>query len=212
MRSRSFFRRALALSPEDAEGPQQHLLPRPCTIPTGRHRAQEILDEVRAYARRHAEPLAGGIAPHRVRPLAGRRLRIGYGSADFREHPVVRFLEPTLAAHDHQRFEIVCYSDVPRPDSTTRRAFRATPSDHWRSLRGFSPTRQAAELIRARDGIDLLVDLAGSAPPGTGCWRSRASFGGRCQVLLPGVPGHDWPGGHGLLPHRRSCRSPGPGG
>ncbi|HWE39043.1 MAG TPA: tetratricopeptide repeat protein, partial [Isosphaeraceae bacterium] len=150
----AFFRRALALRPEDAKVHSNLLLAlqyRPGTEP------QEILHEARAYARRHAEPLAGAIAPQRVRPLAGRRLRIGYVSADFREHPVARFLEPILAAHDHQHFEIVCYSDVPRPDTATGRL--QGYADHWRSLVGLSDA-EAAEKILA-DGIDLLVDLAG---------------------------------------------------
>ena len=150
----AFFRRALALSPQDARVHSNLLLAlqyRPGIAP------RETLDEARAYARRHAEPLASAIAPHRVRPLAGRRLRIGYVSADFREHPVVRFVEPILAAHDHQHFEVVCYSDVPRPDTATGRL--QGYADHWRSLVGLSDA-EAAELIRA-DGIDLLVDLAG---------------------------------------------------
>jgi predicted O-linked N-acetylglucosamine transferase (SPINDLY family) len=150
----AFFRRALALRPEDAKVHSNLLLAlqyRPGTEP------QEILHEARAYARRHAEPLAGAIAPQRARPLAGRRPRIGYVSADFREHPVARFLEPILAAHDHQHIEIVCYSDVPRPDTVTGRL--RGYADHWRSLVGLSDA-EAAEKIRA-DEIDLLVDLAG---------------------------------------------------
>jgi protein O-GlcNAc transferase len=117
----------------------------------------EILAEAHRYTQRHVAPLAGTIKPHPVHPPEGRRLRIGYVSADFREHPVAYFLEPILANHDHQCFEIFCYADVVRPDSLTQR-FRGY-ADHWRSLVG-SPDEQAAEMIR-RDGIDILVDLAG---------------------------------------------------
>ena len=53
------------------------------------------------------------------RPLEGRRLRVGYVSPDFREHPVASFLEPILASHDHQRVEVFCYSDVSHPDEVT---------------------------------------------------------------------------------------------
>src|SRR5262249_55613006 len=88
---------------------------------------------------------------------SGRRLRIGYVSADFREHPVVSFLEPLLATHDRHRFEIFCYADVPRPDVTTRRF--QDHADSWRSLVGLSD-RQAAERI-SQDDIDIVVDLAG---------------------------------------------------
>lgn len=118
---------------------------------------QQILAEARRYAQRHAAPLAGAIRPHCLRSLEGRRLRIGYVSADFREHPVAYFLEPILANHDHERFEIFCYADVARPDSRTQR-FQGY-ADHWRPLLGLSD-EQAAERIR-QDGIDVLVDLAG---------------------------------------------------
>ena len=117
----------------------------------------EILVEARRYARQHAEPLAGAIEPRPTRSPAGRRLRIGYVSADFREHPVVSFLEPILAAHDRHRFEIFCYADVSQPDAITRRL--QGYADCWRSLVGLSDA-QAAERIR-QDDIEILVDLAG---------------------------------------------------
>ncbi len=84
-------------------------------------------------------------------------MRVGYVSADFREHPVASFLEPILSSHDHRRVEVFCYSDVARPDEVTGRCRRH--ADHWRSLAGLADP-QAADLIR-QDGIDLLVDLAG---------------------------------------------------
>ena len=119
--------------------------------------AGQICDEAAKYARAHAIPLVGAIEPRPVQPLAGRRLRIGYVSADFREHPVPYFLEPILACHDHERVEVFCYADVPQPDATTKR-LRAH-ADVWRSLVGLSDA-QAATVIR-QDDIDILVDLAG---------------------------------------------------
>jgi predicted O-linked N-acetylglucosamine transferase (SPINDLY family) len=117
----------------------------------------EILTESRSYAERHATPLNRLAPPGTFPPLAGRRLRVGYVSPDFREHPVAYFLEPILSHHDHHRFEVFGYADVPRPDAVTDRCQRN--ADHWRSLVGLSD-EQAAELIRG-DGIDLLIDLAG---------------------------------------------------
>jgi predicted O-linked N-acetylglucosamine transferase (SPINDLY family) len=117
----------------------------------------EILAEARHYAQQHAAPLAGTIERHAIRPLDGRRLRVGYVSADLREHPVAYFLEPILAAHDHHHWEILCYADVPRPDAVTERL--QGYADHWRSLVGLSDA-QSAEIIRS-DSIDILVDLAG---------------------------------------------------
>jgi protein O-GlcNAc transferase len=148
------YRKALASRPDDAPVHSNLLLA--MQYQSGADPG-EILAEARRYARQHAEPLAGAIEPHPARSAAGRRLRIGYVSADFREHPVASFLEPILAAHDRHRFEIVCYADVPRPDATTRRL--QGHADHWRSLIGLSDA-QAAGRIR-QDDIDILVDLAG---------------------------------------------------
>ncbi|HEY2586948.1 MAG TPA: tetratricopeptide repeat protein, partial [Tepidisphaeraceae bacterium] len=55
--------------------------------------------------------LALPFAPRGDCPV-GRRLRVGYVSADFRAHPVARFQEPVLANHDHDAFEVFCYSDA----------------------------------------------------------------------------------------------------
>jgi protein O-GlcNAc transferase len=124
-------------------------------LPSGDPR--ELLDEARRYAHQHAELLAGTIKSYPIRSLTERRLRIGYVSADFREHALSFAFELTLAAHEHQRLEIFCYASVPRGDATTQRLHGY--SDHWRSIVGLSDA-QAAELIR-QDAIDILVDLDG---------------------------------------------------
>jgi predicted O-linked N-acetylglucosamine transferase (SPINDLY family)/thioredoxin-like negative regulator of GroEL len=90
-------------------------------------------------------------------PDPGRRLRIGYVSPDFNDHPVAHFLEPVLREHDPRLYEVFCYSDVARPDAVTTRlreyatVYRACAGDTDEAL---------AELIRM-DEIDILVDLAG---------------------------------------------------
>jgi predicted O-linked N-acetylglucosamine transferase (SPINDLY family) len=150
----TLYRKALAGRPDDAPVHSNLLLAmqyQPGADPL------ELLAEARRYARQHAEPLAASIEPHPTRPPASGRLRIGYVSPDFREHPVVYFLEPILAAHDHRLFEIFAYADVAHPDATTQRLQGYV--DCWRSLVGLSDA-QAAELIR-HDEIDILVDLAG---------------------------------------------------
>ncbi|MCA1805974.1 MAG: tetratricopeptide repeat protein, partial [Xanthomonadaceae bacterium] len=86
-----------------------------------------------------------------------RRLRIGYLSPDFREHSVASFIEPLLANHDHDRFEVCCYSCLPRPDATTLRL--KGYADRWRDIDRLSDA-DTARLVRD-DGIDILVDLVG---------------------------------------------------
>ena len=148
------YRAALSHRPNDAKIHSNLLLA--MNYQTGAD-PQAILCEARRFAAQHAAPLAARIKPFEARPLAGRRLRIGYVSADYREHPVAYFLEPILASHDRCSFEIFCYADVPEPDAVTQRLQGC--ADHWRSLVGVSDA-EAAEIIR-QDGIDILVDLAG---------------------------------------------------
>ena len=90
------------------------------------------LAEAKRWDSRHAEPLRKNIALHTNTRDPDRRLRIGYVSSDFREHSVSRFLQPLFQNHDHANFEIVCYSDVRNPDSTTD-LLRASPTNGTQS-------------------------------------------------------------------------------
>jgi len=117
----------------------------------------EIFNEHREWARRHAEPLAATARPHPNLRTIGRALRVGYVSANFRDHAVTSFFESTLANHDPERVLAYCYSDVERPDSQTERLRRA--ASVWRDIVG-EDDEVVAELVR-RDQIDILVDLTG---------------------------------------------------
>jgi len=119
--------------------------------------AKAIEEEHRCWNRRHAEPLAKFIQPHPNDRSPDRRLRVGYVSADFREHPVGRFLLPLLEHHDHRQFQVFCYSNTFKVDPLTAR-IRAQ-AQQWRQIVGQSD-QDAAARIRA-DGIDILVDLSG---------------------------------------------------
>lgn len=87
----------------------------------------------------------------------GRRLRVGYVSADLRTHSVTFFLAPLMAAHDRKAFEIFCYSAGVRTDDTTTRL--KALSDGWTDIAGYSDDEAAAQI--RKDRIDILVDLAG---------------------------------------------------
>jgi len=123
---------------------------------------QEMLEQHVRFARRFAPSLGGSAAPHANVPNPRRRLRIGYVSGDFREHSVMRFLEPVLMHHDRAAFEVYCYSTSAVADAVTQRVRGRVP--HFHSILALSDA-EAAELIRAH-GIDILVDLAGHTPGG----------------------------------------------
>jgi len=103
----------------------------------------------------YAAAITSVAAPHAVNSSSGRKLRIGYVSPDFRNHPVGRFMRPLLRQHDAQRFEIHCYSDVLEPDSMTARLRSA--SHVWRETAQLDHD-QLSRQIRA-DRVDILVDL-----------------------------------------------------
>jgi predicted O-linked N-acetylglucosamine transferase (SPINDLY family) len=119
--------------------------------------AKMIHEEHRRWSQQHAEPLAKFIRPHTNSRDPDRRLRIGYISADLRTHSVSRFLLSMFREHDQNAYEIICYSDVLKPDGITDR-LRACV-DGWTNITGWTDER-VAEKIR-EDKIDILVDLAG---------------------------------------------------
>ncbi len=85
------------------------------------------------------------------------RLRIGYVSPDFNDHAVGKFIEPVLAAHDTNKFELFCYYNKSRVDDATKRMQSAVAN--WRMTADMSDD-ELARMIQA-DAIDILVDLSG---------------------------------------------------
>jgi predicted O-linked N-acetylglucosamine transferase (SPINDLY family) len=109
-------------------------------------------DVGRVGARSRAELAASG----------GRRLNIGYLSADFARHPVAHFIEGVLAAHDPRQFNVFCYSSVAFPDAVTERI--KGRCENWRDV---SKAHELWVVNRMyADGIDILVDLGGHTADG----------------------------------------------
>src|SRR5205085_534771 len=70
---------------------------------------EQVFAEHRDLGERIARPVAGFIRAHANERSPERRLRIGYVSPDFYDHVIAFFIEPMLAHHDRERFEIFCY-------------------------------------------------------------------------------------------------------
>ncbi|MBI4204996.1 MAG: tetratricopeptide repeat protein [Betaproteobacteria bacterium] len=111
----------------------------------------------RAFGVRLENAKAPRFEPFRNVTDAGRRLRIGYVSGDFNQHPVTFFLMPLLERHDRSVFEIFCYSVGTQADDFTRKV--QAHADIWREAAAMSYARLADTVNR--DGIDILVDLSG---------------------------------------------------
>lgn len=140
-------------------------------------RTPESLDDMGLYFTALSLPLSGmeqlalatGIAAGisaramkagRTRQLARRdgKVRLGFLSPDFREHPTAQLLWRQLAGHDRSRFEVFAYS-LHRGDGSELRRRIESSCDTFRDV-----SLLAAEEIAARialDGIDILVDRAG---------------------------------------------------
>ena len=116
-----------------------------------------MLREHAAWSARHAEPLRSEIRPHLNDPSPDRRLRVGYISADFRDHPASRFLLPLIETHDPSRVEVFCYSDANQPNPLADR-FRAA-SHVWRET-GAMSDMALVDQVR-QDAIDVFVDPTG---------------------------------------------------
>jgi predicted O-linked N-acetylglucosamine transferase (SPINDLY family) len=110
-----------------------------------------------AFGRQFETPLRTMWRPHANERDPGKRLKIGYLSADFRQHAVAYFIEPLLAQHDRSQFEVFCYYNHTQVDAATERLQQL--ADHWVNCR-YLNDEQLAGRIRA-DGIDILIDLAG---------------------------------------------------
>jgi protein O-GlcNAc transferase len=116
-------------------------------------------EEQLACARRVAAKIAAPAAAlPRVQPRAGERIRLGYLSADFRQHPVGFLIGGLIERHDHRRFEVVGYSCGP-DDGSAMRARLAGAFDRFVDVRVMSDPL-AAERING-DGVDILIDLTG---------------------------------------------------
>lgn len=111
----------------------------------------------RAWAQVHADPKAPARPGYTNIPAAQRPLRVGYVSGDLCSHAVSLFFEPVLACHDRGAFELFCYDNSPREDSTTVRLRRHRAV--WRAIAGIADD-ECRRLIQA-DRIDVLVDLSG---------------------------------------------------
>jgi protein O-GlcNAc transferase len=146
------YRQAIALQPNYAEA-HSNLLYALHFHPG--YDARTLAEEHRQWNSQHAGPLKQSLQNHSNDRNPDRRLRIGYLSPDFREHPVGRFMLPLLAHHDKAQVEVFAYSQTFVADAITQRL--RSYIDCWRSITGVSDA-QAADLIRC-DQIDILVDL-----------------------------------------------------
>ena len=151
--SQESYRKALGLKPDYAEAHSNLLFSLNYDPDIS---VQAMSEAAGAWWQQQGRPIAGSFK-HQPQQDMFRRLRIGYISADFRQHSVSHFFLPLLKGHDHRQVEIYCYSDEKYPDSVTGRIRELT--HHWRPIAGMPDNEVAARIYE--DRVDILVDLAG---------------------------------------------------
>jgi len=124
------------------------------------------------------------VAPRRHRRATDGRIRVGYYSADFREHPVAHLTAALFERHDRRRFEVIAFSFGPDGEDAMRARLRGA-FDQFHDVRRQSD-REVAR--RSRElGIDIAVDLTGfTAHHRAGIFAQRAA---PVQVNYLGYPG-----------------------
>ena len=122
-------------------------------LPSAERRASA---EARAREIRRWEQPNGPLAKRYTR--VNGRLRIGYLSGDFRDHPVTHLAGNLFRRHDRSRFEIHAFS-YGRDDGSPCRKQVMADADHFVDVRGLANADVARAIHDA--GIDLLIDLAG---------------------------------------------------
>ena len=100
--------------------------------------------------------LLEAMVPYPLKFYRHGRLRVGYLSADFREHPLADWLWPLLRYHDRQAFRLYCYASNACDWVTGKMRGEV---EEWRDISACTDEEVAA-LVR-QDEIDLLFDLSG---------------------------------------------------
>ena len=118
----------------------------------------ELFQEHRRWGALHQSKALPSLKAESVMLDPEKRLRIGYVSPDFRDHPVAAFYEPVLEARDKKAFEIFCFDTSPAvEDAVTARLKRS--ADVWQCVTDMGDEALADTIRKSR--IDILVDLSG---------------------------------------------------
>jgi protein O-GlcNAc transferase len=107
-----------------------------------------------------AARLGLGALPHPPRrPLMpGERLRVGYVSSDFGNHPLSHLMGSVFGAHDRSRVEVFCYALSP-PDGSEWRARTEAEAEHFLDVSAWSVGDIARKL--SADRLHIAINLNG---------------------------------------------------
>ena len=119
--------------------------------------AEEIYEYYKRFDQRFGLPHKNKWKTFTQPKVPKNKLKIGYVSPDFKEHSMMRFLLPTLAHHNHDKFEIFAFAELENEDKVSQEY--KSYVDHWIRTDGMKDD-ELVQKIRDME-IDILVDLAG---------------------------------------------------
>lgn len=117
-------------------------------------------EQLQCAQRNAARVLANVQTPYKHAPPSDwpARIKIGYLSYDYRQHPMAFLIGELFSLHSREKFEIFALAIGPDDFSPTRQNFKET-ADHFVDLASLSRA-EAAEKIKELC-IDILIDLTG---------------------------------------------------
>ncbi|PAV88559.1 hypothetical protein WR25_21848 [Diploscapter pachys] len=89
----------------------------------------------------------------------GQRLRIGYVSSDFGNHPTSHLMQSIPGMHDRSKVEVFCYA-LSSNDGTNFRQKLMHEAEHFVDLSAIACNGKAADRIN-QDGIHILINMNG---------------------------------------------------
>ncbi len=87
------------------------------------------------------------------------RLKIGYVSSDFGNHPTSHLMQSIPGMHDRSRVEVFCYAISPSDDTNFRTKLERE-TEHFVDLSKVTDNGKAADRI-ADDGVHILINMNG---------------------------------------------------
>lgn len=116
-----------------------------------------------AIARRYAQKAKMNVAlcdvvyKYRAKPKSV-RLKIGYVSSDFNNHPVSHLMKSVFKYHNSTKYEIFCYA-LSKSDESHYRQEIERDAEHFVDISHLHPSEAATQINN--DGIHILINLNG---------------------------------------------------
>lgn len=122
--------------------------------------------------------------------LRRKRIRVGYFSMDFREHPVSYLTAGLFEAHNREHFEIHIFDYGPRQNDAMQQRIRAA-ADHYHLIEQ-TPLSVVVNSARSLQ-LDIAVDLAGfTAHARPDLFQQRLAPAQISYLGYPGTSGAPW--------------------